>query len=59
MAQKKERTAPTDGKPKARVEDLAPKKDAKGGGPRPTTIQGSKGLQGGTTNPLGGTKNLN
>ena len=51
MAQKKERTGPTDKKPKAKVEDLAPKKDAKGGGPRATT-QGSKNL-------LGGTKNLN
>ncbi len=32
MAQKKEATASTDKKPKAKVQDLAPRKDAKGGG---------------------------
>ncbi len=31
MAQKKEATASTDKKPKAKVQDLAPRKDAKGG----------------------------
>ena len=58
MAQKKERSEPTDKKPKTRVEDLAPKKDAKGGVGVKSASGGGKLVQGGTTNPLGGTRNL-
>ncbi len=57
MAQKKEATASTDKKPKAKVQDLAPRKDAKGGGggPRSTGDTGLKSTGGTGLKSTGGT----
>ncbi len=55
MAQKKEKTETTDKKPNAKVQDLAPKKDAKGGGGVGIRLAGGKGLQSGGVSPSGGT----
>ncbi len=54
MAQKKEATS-TDKKPKAKVQDLSPKKDAKGGGGVGIRLAGGTGLKSGGVSPSGGT----